>query len=230
MIFPSLNLETTLQVDDKTRFIAENSFAVSEIISDVLIEAETGSGFVSIYNSGDSDKWHLDWAYDTDGIKNVTVRVITDLGTKDKVYDVNVLTEAVDALYSTDNDLYPYEPEISNYLPLGKNSFKYAHRAAQSKILAYLDEQRIWKNNTERFDKFDILDKEEFSRWSLFQTLLIIFEGSQVSVGDLFQEKKEEYEKEMKTARSRGALRLDFDGDGNNDLPTTITSTRLVRR
>ena len=105
------------------------------------------------------------------------------------------------------------------------------HRASQKKILAFLDEQRIWKQNGERFTKTDIVDKEEFRRWSMFQTLLIIFESNQVSLGDLYQEKRLEYENEMRQARNRASLRLDLDGDGEVDeVPYNIRTTRLVRR
>lgn len=230
MIFPSLTLESVLQVDDKTRLIASMSFVTNdETITDVEIQPEASESFISVFNSGDDDRWYLDWAYEIDGLKDVSVRVTTDLGTRTKTYSIDVLTEEVDALFSNDNDLFPYEPTLNNYLPVGKNTFIYAHRAAQNKILAYLDEQRIWKNDGERFTKFDITDKEEFNRWSVFQTLLIIFEGSQVSTNDLYQEKKLEYEKEMLSARNRASLRLDFDGDGELEI-ANIRTTRLIRR
>ena len=230
MIFPKLNLETTLQVDDKTRLDASLSTASGETISNVEIKPEATESFISVYHA-DSNKWYLDWAYETDGLKTVEVKVTTNLGDKTKTYDIIVLTEEEDALFSYDSDLYPYEPNLLKYLPKGKNTFIYAHRAAQKKILAYLDEQRIWKKDKTRYTKEDIVDKEEFNRWSIFQTLLIIFESSQVSNGDIFQEKKMEYDKDMREARNRSALRLDADSDGNTEeIPYDIRTTRLIRR
>lgn len=231
MIFPSLTLERVLQVDDKTRLDAKLSFeSNNEPITDVEIEPETGAGFVSIYNSN-KEKWFLDWAYETDGPKVVSVRVTTATANRTKTYDLSVLTKEDDALFSDDNDLFPYEPNIHKYLPRGKNSFLYVHRAAQDKIIAYLDEQRIWKKDGTRYTKTDVMDKEEFRHWSIFQTLLIIFESGQVSNSDIFEEKRMDYEKDMRAARNRAALRLDADGDGNIDqIPYNIRTTRLVRR
>lgn len=232
MRFPSLTIETVVQVEDKTRLSAVRSFANNgETITDVEIEPEAGEGFISVFGSGDEDKWYLDWAYETEGIKTVSITLTTDIGTKTKTYDINVLTEEEDCLFSSDNDLYPYEPNIHKYLPRGKNSFIYVHRAAQTKILAYLDEQRIWKDDRTRYTKDDIVDKEEFKRWSLFQTLLIIFESIQVSNADVFEEKRQQYEIDMREARNRAALRLDADGDGEvDDPPYDLVTTRLIRR
>lgn len=237
MIFPSLALETTLQVDDKTRLNASLSFATTgETITNVEIEPEALVGFISVFNT-DNEKWFLDYAYETDGIKAVTVRVTTNAGTRSKVYNTDVLSVDNDALLSSDSDIYPYEPDINRYLPVGKSSFLYAHRASQTKILAYLDEQRIYKQNFERYTKQDLINitdpdfKEQFRLWSLFQTLLIIFEANQINVGDIYQEKRAEYEREMKQHRNRASLRLDSDGDGVlDDTPTNIRSTRMVRR
>lgn len=239
MLFPKLSFETVMQVDDKLRLDATRSFANdSENITDVLIEPEAGNGFISVYNAGNTSKWYLDWAYETDGFKDVSVKIVADSGDKTKTYiaAINVLDEDTDALLSTDNDLYPYEPDILNYLPRGKNSYIYAHRKAQERILAYLDEQRIWKADNSIYTKQDLVDlgsdlKDQFKQWSTFQTLLIIFESVQVSNADIFQEKKLEYENLMRQARNRSSLRLDQDGDGVIDqVPYNIRSTRLIRR
>jgi hypothetical protein len=234
MIFPKLTLETTMQVDDKLRLDASLSFATSDsgTITDVEIKPSVSDSFISVFVQDEPEKWYLDWAYEADGTVNPEVRVTTDApDNRTKTYEITVLTEEEDALFSSDNDLYPYEPDILRYLPVGKNSFIYAHRAAQKKILAYLDEQRIWKEDRSRYTKEDIADKEEFRRWSLFQTLLIIFESIQIASDDVFQEKRQEYENEMRQARNRSSLRLDADGDGTTDItPYNIRSTTLVRR
>ena len=239
MLFPKLTFETVMQVDDKLRLDASRSFANDdENITDILIEPESGAGFISVYNNGNTSKWYLDWAYETDGFKDVSVQIIADSGSKTKSYmaAINVLDEDADALLSTDNDLLPYEPDILNYLPKGKNSYIYAHRKSQERILAYLDEQRIWKSDNSRYTKQDLVDlgadiQDQFKQWSTFQTLLIIFESIQVSGGDIFQEKKQEYENLMRQARNRSSLRLDQDQDGViDDVPYNIRSTRLIRR
>lgn len=238
MRFPKLNYEKLVQIADKTRLDANQSFwSNTETIQNIEIEPDTSAGFISVYNVDDpynrDSEWYLDWAYETDGTKTISVRVTTDAGASTKSYDMEVLSETDDALFSNDNDLYPYEPTISRYLPEGKSSFLYAHRAAQSKIIAYLDEHRIWKKDGTRFTKADLVDKEEFKYWSIFQTLLIIFESSQLTVGDIFEEKRQQYGADMVAARNRGSLRLDYDGDGEIDQTSeklNTMTTRLVRR
>jgi hypothetical protein len=239
-LFPKLTFETVLQVDEKTRLDGGLSFATDdENITDVLIMPSATDVFISVYNGGDQDKWHLDWAYDTDGFVGVAIKIVADSGEKIKTYTagVNVLTEDVDALLSTDNDILPFEPKIHRYLPRGKNSFIYAHRKAQERILAYLDEQRMWKNDKSRYNKLDLSTvtdpefKDQFRQWSSFEALLIIFESFQVSSGDIFNEKKIEYTALRNGARTRSALRLDQNGDGTLDeAPYDIRTTRLYRR
>lgn len=243
MIFPKLTLETVMQVEDKVRFDASLSFIsgdAAEVITDVLIQPEATESFISVFNA-DSDKWYLDWAYQTDGMKDVIVRVESDLipAGRTRTYTVNCLSVDDDALFSGDDDLFAYEPDLMNYLPRGKNSYLYAHRKAQDKIIMYLDEQRIWKQDGSIFTKQDIAAtalndaevKEQFRFWSTFETLLTIFESIQVSNTDIFQEKKLEYQALRDQARNRSALRLDSNGDGELDqTPYDIRTLRMIRR
>ena len=239
MIFPSLSYETVLQVEDKTRLLAANSFSNgSETITDVLIRPEASESFISVFNS-DKDKWFLDWAYITDGIKTITVRVTTDItpGGRDRDFSINIITPEDDTLFSGDSDLLSWEPKILNYLPKGKNSFLYAHRKAQDLIISYLDEQRIWNSDGTRVTKEQIAGqaddeiREQFKQWSIFQTLLIVFGSIQVSDDDIFEDKKERYESYMKSARNRSALRLDLNKDGEiNSNPIDIRTLRMYRR
>lgn len=236
MMFPSLTYERVIQVDDKLRLDASLSFSPDEIITDVEIKPSAADSFISVYNSN-HDKWYLDWAYETDGVFSIEVRLTSAATTRTKTYDILVLTEEEDALLSDDNDLYAIEPTLKRYLPKGKNSFKYAHRVSQERIIAYLDEQRIWKSDKSRYTKQDLVDitdsdfKYQFKQWSTYQTLLLIFESLQLGVEDVFQEKREDYENQMRQHRNRASLRLDQDGDGVVDEgPYNIRSTRLLRR
>ncbi len=238
-LFPKITFETVLQVDEKARVDAILSFATDdESITDILIEPFVGAGYISVFNNGNKSKWYLDWAYEADGFADVSVRIEADSGNKTKSYmaGINVLTEDEDALLSNDNDLLPYETDILNYLPKGKNSYIYAHRKSQERILAYLDEQRMWKYDNSVYTKQDLVTlgsdiQDQFKQWSTFQTLLIIFESIQVSNNDIFQEKKQEYENLMRQARNRSSLRLDENNDGVIDeVPYNIRSTRLIRR
>lgn len=241
MIFPSLTLVTVIQVEDKIRLDASLSFisgGTSEVITDILIQPEASESFISVY-SIDARKRYLDWAYTTDEMKTVTVKVITDLDVvgRTRAYTINVLSAETDSLFSGDSELITLEPDILEYLPRGNNSYLYAHRKSQDLIIAHLDEQRIWKKDGERITKEDIASitdneiREQFKQWSTFQTLLLIFESIKVSGDDIFQDKKIAYTQMRNTARSRSALRLDLDGDSKIDeTPYDNRVMRLVRR
>jgi hypothetical protein len=231
-------METVLQVEDKTRISASRSFVTNDgNITDVLIKPEGSESFISVFNS-DPEKWYLEWAYITDGMKTVEVQIDTDApSSRVRTYDLNVLSKDDDTLFSGDSDLIPYEPDVLKYLPKGKNTYLYAHRKAQEIIIAYLDEQRIWNQDKSRITKEQIAAitnneiRKQFEEWSTFQTLLIIFESIQVSNEDIFQEKKINYMNLRNAARNRAALRLDLDGD--EELETTpydMFSWSLKRR
>ena len=237
MLFPNLRFENTVQLEDMLRFDASKSFvSAGNPITDVEIRADLLDNFVSVFST-DNREWFLDYAYTTSGEKTITVRLTNIDGTQERDYTVTVLTEAEDALLSSDSDVYPYEPKLDNYLPAGKSSFKYAHRAAQAKILGYLDEKRIWKNNQDRYTKEDLVTvigdefREQFRLWSMFETLILIFESSQVSNSDIFQEKKNDYTVQRNQHRNRASLSLDSNNDGKVDeYKTDIKSGVLVRR
>jgi len=242
MIFPKLSYEKLVQESDKLRLHANFSFITGdEDITDVEIRPSLTDAFVSVYDINDTnnceDVWYIDWAYALEGDYTITVRVTGSVsGAVEKDFSVTVVTEATDKLFSDDQDIFPFEPNIYNYLPSGKCSFIYAHRAAQEKILQYLDEQRIWRYDSTQnryvpFTKETIDDIAQFKRWSTFQALLIIFESNQLASNDLFQEKRSEYENEMRQARNRSSLVLDVSGDGSQELKNyNVRSTRLVRR
>ena len=239
MIFPNLSIELVLQVEDKTRLDASRSFVTAgEVVTDVLIKPEATDSFISVFNA-DQERWFLDWAYITDGFKSIEIKIETDvtpLG-RTRTYEINSLTKEDDSLFSGDADIMPYEPDILNYLPKGKNSFLYAHRKAQDIIIAYLDEQRIWKQDDTRITKQDIAAitddevRRQFKEWSSFQTLLIVFESFQISNDDVFQEKKLDYENMRNSARNRSALRLDLSGDAVLEpTPYDVRTLKMVRR
>lgn len=239
MLFPSLTFDTVLQVEDKFRLDASRSFVSDgSDVTDILIKPSSTDIFISVM-SDDSDDWFLDWAYESDGYKEVSVKIVTSSGDKTKTYlaSINVLTKITDALLSNDNDLFPLEPSLNDYLPRGRSSFIYAHRKAQERILAYLDEQRIWRADGNPYGKLDLVNvvgdefQEQFNQWSIYQTLLIIFESSQVTVDDVYKEKMNTYKSLRNTSRDRGALRLDKDGDNIvDDSHMDRFSTPLVRR
>ncbi len=64
-IFPVLETEKELQINDKTRFDATRSFiSLGETaLSNVRIKSEPIGSYISVFNSGTSSLWNLDWSY-----------------------------------------------------------------------------------------------------------------------------------------------------------------------
>ena len=235
MIFPKIKTDQLVQVSDGLRIDARKTiFRNLSDITDVEISPEDDNGspqYISVFESGDFDKWFLDYSYETAGEKTVRVKVtLADESSKEAEKTVTVISEADDKLFSTDQDITQSEPDILRYLPQGKTSFTFMHREAQRRILAYLDEQRIWKRDKERYTKDDIVDMEEFVHWSRFLVLHLIYAAKIVSQDDFFSFKAEEYKALMVSARSRATLRLDSSGDGEVDTYVDRVSTFQVRR
>ena len=228
MIFPVLELEEVLQINDKTRIDAEKTFvSVDEAaITLIEIEPEAGSGFIDV-----TSVKYLDWQYSTDGNKVISLRVTTDGSPVSSTKTLSVLTEASDRLFSSDAELLPYEPNILEWVREGRNSFLDVHRASQDGILSYLDENRIWDSEGNKLTKEAITDLQEVNDWSKFMTLRLIFEGISNAVDDIFREKALRYKELEVKARNRAAIRLDRDGDGITDeIKTDLRSTGLFRR
>lgn len=236
MIFPRINADSLVQVNDGLRIDARKTiYRDASEITDVLISPEDDltpePQYISVYSNGEFDDWYLDWVYETAGAKTARVKVIdADMNEKVIAMTINVVTEAADLLFSKDADILQSEPDILRYLPEGKTSFTFMHREAQRRILAFLDENRIWKVNSVRFEKADIVDMEEFVHWSRFLVLHLIYAAKIVSVDDFFSFKANEYEGLMKAARGRSTLRLDRNDSGEVDTLLDRVSTFQVRR
>jgi hypothetical protein len=228
MIFPNLKLESIVQVDDKTRLDGQESYITNDeaAITLIEIEPETAAGFIDV-----TEDKYLDYQYATSGDKTVSIRITTDGAPTTITKQIVVISEVDDKLFSKDSDLVTHEPDILEYVREGRNSFLDVHRMAQTRIVAWLDEHRIWKTDNSKLTKDDLTDLEEFSQWSKFLVLRYIYEGLSNATDDIFWEKRNRYMSLEEAARNRGALRLDRDGDGETD--TTLVNMRslnLVRR
>lgn len=234
MIFPNLILEDVVQVDDKTRLDASKVFVSKDeaAITAVEIEPETGAGFVSVFGSGQSKDWFLDWQYATAGTKTATCRVTTDGSPVTKTFTLEVLSVADDNLFSTDQDIVALEHDIMKWVPAGRASFKNMHRKAQRLILAWLDENGHTDTSGNRLTKEAIVDKEEVRNWSAALTLQLIYQTMSNAIDDVFMQKSKTYESLAITHRKRLILRLDLTGDGEIDTSEGIRvkSVSLVRR
>ena len=226
LIFPKIQTDKTVQVNDGLRLDATKTVYrdISEI-TDVQIDPE--NGFISVFESGNFDRWFLDWQYETEGEKVATVKVITETEEHETEVTINVITKEEDNLFSTDQDIIGSEPDILRYLPSGKTSFNYKHRESQTRIIAFLDENRIWKEDNERYTKDDIVNIEEFRHWSRFLTLHLIYRSKIVSPDDFFALKASEYGDLSKRAAGRATLRLPR--NGSEEMIDRV-STIQVRR
>lgn len=224
-IFGNLHLEEKVQENEKTRIDCTKSFVSDEAaISLVRIKPEDGGSFVTVT----SDKY-LDWAYETAGTKTATLEITTDGAAHTFTKTIEVVTAATDSLWSSDADLVQHEPDIMNYVPEGKNSFLNIHRLAQKRILAWLDEKRIWDNDGNRLTSADV-DGSDMEEWSKYLALAYINEGLSNALDDIFFEKANRYRSLAEKAASRAVLRLDLDNDGTTDEKVNNFTGLLVRR
>lgn len=228
MIFPVLELESVVQVNDKTRLDARKTYVTAGEAAVTLTEIDPGdgSGFVDV-----TATQYLDYQYATEGDKTIQLRVTTDGAPELLTKTLSILSAADDKLFSTDAELLPYENDILSYVRSGRNSFLDVHRAAQDRIVTWLDEHRIWDTQGNRLTKDNIIDIEEVNDWSKFMTLRLIFEQLSNSVDDIFSVKSSKYKAMEVEARNRASLRLDRDNDGEQDVSKTENrSTFMVRR
>lgn len=232
MIFLSCIRESLVQVNDKTRIDVSKSFVSGSGITGILIKPEASGAFVSVYNTNQA-KWYLDWAYSTAGTKVISVQATDGVTTVTQNFELEVISEANDNLYSTDEHIFAIESELKRYIPEGRNSFKNIHREAQSRILNYLDRKRIWNTNGEPYTNDQLNINNELSKWSLYEALFIIYSDLFVSVGDKFAEKINQYKELRNAERDRASLRIDKDSSGTFDGSSEIQdlkSFRMIRR
>lgn len=214
MIFPVLELEKTVQVNDRTRLDARKVYLTPDEAAITLVEIQPSASDV-FYDV--TSKKYLDWQYSTDGTAAVVVRVTTDGSPTTFSKNIEVQSEVDDKLFSSDSELLPYEPSILQWTREGRNSFLDVHRASQERILKYLDENRFWDEDGKPLTKEDVIDIEEFKDWSKFMTLRLIFEGLSNATDDIFHQKALRYRKMELEARDRAKMRVDLNNDGTVD-------------
>lgn len=222
MIFPLIETEPVVQVADKTRLSAVKSFKSNDegAFVSVKIKPEDSGSFINVTGAApfNSKNWYLDWAYTTSGTKIVTLEIVTATSTTTFTKTIGVVTEADDKLWSSDDDLVQYEPDIMNWVRAGRASFKDYHRLSQKRILEWLDNIKVWNKDGEPFTKNDItlaIANEDLKRISVFWTLEAIFGGLSNKPDDVFAVKEKAYRasrKEVLADRSR--IRADYNKDG----------------
>jgi hypothetical protein len=236
MIFPYIETEEVVQIGDRTRLDASKTYASKGLltITKVEIEPETGAGFIDVTGSKASD-WLTDWEYLTAGTKTITIKV-TDSDTPTpseytRTGTIEVLTEADDALWSTDGDLVAEEPDVLKYVRRGRNTFKDIHREAQRQILQLLD-RKGYRIQGRKIVAADLVDKSEAAEMSKYLALYMIMAGQRSQTDDVYQAKADKYMSKYQIASQRQIIGIDLDGDGtvSEGEGVNIATAKLVRR
>jgi hypothetical protein len=235
MIFPIIECDNVIQVNDKFRIKTDKTYTTpdEEAISLIEIEPDTGLGFINVTGATPvrANNWFLDFQYSTVGDKTVTVRVTTDGSPVSVTKTVTVLSAAEDYLYSQDAELVAIESDVLKYVPQGRASFKYVHREAQGQILEWLWTNGYTRSDGSRFQKQDFVDLIEVNYWSRYLTLRLIFDDLSNQTEDIFYKKSRQYESTEHLWRRKSLLKIDVNGDGIQDAfeGYNMATKRLVR-
>ena len=227
MIFIQTKTEKTVQLDDRTRLDARDSFISPDEASITLveIEPEASAGFIDVTGNK-----YLDWLYETSGEKTITVRITTDGAPVSKATTLTVSTETEDRLFSNDQDIAKLEVDIYRFLRPGRSSFLDMHRESQTIILDDLDQKGISDREGNRLTKDDIYDIQEVREWSKYQTLALIYKSVQSEVDDVYASKASMYEGMARNQQTRAFIKLDYNQDGTVDNEYNLSTTNLYRR
>ena len=237
MLFPVIDCDDVVQVNDRFRILADKSYKTPDSGSwtKVEIQPEASASFIEV--TGDltkpfpERKWFLDYQYSSAGNKVVSVRLTAGATVTTSTKTVQVLTAVQDNLFSKDDDLKAIQEDILKLLPEGKASFVYKHRAAQAYILDWLWNNGYYKGQFQQFTKSDVIDVQFISDWSTYVCLRMIYEASSNQANDIFAVKAGEMMNKEERAREKFLIKLDADGDGTlgNTEGAAVTSRRLIR-
>jgi hypothetical protein len=238
MIFGVIETENIIQVNDKVRISGVKSFVSKDedAVSLVEIEPEAAAGFIDVTGTSAKD-WYLDWSYSgvtravVVSLRITTGPVLTPTNVQTFTAQINVRTAVDDYLFSSDQDLINLEPDLLKWVPDGRSSFLNVHRAAQEKIMDWLNESGVEDVSGNKLTKAALVDLDEVRSWSRDLTLSLIFKGLQNAVDDIFSDKAKYYQSEALKRQARAKLRLDLNGDATVSLGESIdmTSRDLVR-
>jgi hypothetical protein len=214
-LFANIILDEVVQVNDKVRINGVKSFVSKDetALTAVEIKPSASDSFINVFGTS-SDDWFLDWQYSSSATETVSLKITNAGGSATITKTINVISEATDNLFSTDDDLMALESNIMDYLKAGKSSYKYMHRKAQTMILEWLDDNRIWDNDGNRLTKEDVVDVLEVREYSRYLTLALIFQDLSNETGDVYERKYNFYLKKVEDAKKKATLKLDLSGDG----------------
>lgn len=226
-IFAVLQSDHVAQVGDKTRLDASSSFASPvAAITKVEIKPATDAEFIEV---SPEQPW-LDWIYTEAGLFTPSLRVTTGEGeaavTGLGMTEITVLTEEDDRLFSSDSDLKGVVPLIYRYLPDGRASFKYAHRASQEIILDRIN--RRMKSGA-WLSAEAVANIEQVRQWSKYLTLASIYAAAQIAKDDFFFQEQARFANAASKYESATYVELKLDGSQTANAEVSFGSVPVRR-
>lgn len=231
-VFPVLETEALVQEKDKTRLDGNKSYAVG---GSAITQLEIQPSAADVFYDVTSQKY-LDWQYT---MTNPVTTPVEDFvatirinGTETVTKTIQVISEAEDNLFSTDDQLKKHEYDILRYVPAGRATFKDVHRRVQVLMLDWLSKEGWVDDFAERITKERFKKLEEVQNWSAMYALQLIFEGLSNAIDDVFMDKSRRYARLASEFRDRSVLRIDTDRSGEVDLHEglDIRTAIVVRR
>jgi hypothetical protein len=225
MIFTNVKSEKVVQVGDRTRLDASQTFSPDdEAINLVEVSFDSGVTFLDI-----TETKKIDWVFQDAGEKIVHFRVNE---AETMLKNITVLSEADDRLFSSDEDINALESDLKYLYKDGRTSHLDMHREAQGKILEELYNRGITNKDSNRLTKADVIDTMELRAWSKYLTLYLIFNDVRKGAEDAYTEKAKLYRGLAdRASQDKQFLKIDINGDGQaDDVSLNFESISLVRR
>ena len=217
-IYPTLEIEKIVQVNDRTRVSAVKSYAdkSGDTINKVEIQLAAAGPWLDVTSTKESD-WYTDAQYTTDGDHVITVRINNDTTPVLASKTITIISEADDALFATDGDLTAEEPDVLRYVRKGRNTFKDVHRQTQIELLDIINRKGYRTLAGDKITAADAVDKTEVRGMGKYMALYMIYYGLSNVVGDIFEQKAATYWSRYLTVSDRQIIGLDLNADGKVD-------------
>jgi len=221
MLFPKADVDSLVQRYDMFRIDASKSFYTGDLadLTEVNIYPDFDNAPGTVFNlvAEEQECWILDWAYKTAADYTVKIEMKTASLTEEISYIVKAITAEEDNLISDDSMLYALESELKKYVPYGRNSWKYLHRAARNEMLDYMYRNGIYNPDGTEVLASQLKSESKLEVWSTYETLLLIYQEIKTSNSEAFNEKLVDYAEKRANARKRYKIEYDTNKDGNVD-------------
>ena len=198
-IFGNIDFDKIVQVGEKVRIDGSGSFISKDEAAVTLVRIRPTSVSAWITVSGVDktiEDWYIDWVYLFAGNFDPEIEITTNGLPISFSNIITVVTVASDNLFSKDDELKAYEPDILKWRPEGRWTFNNVHRRVQEMILTELYKNRILNSDTSKITKDQIVDIAEVREWSIYKTLFLIYAGISNKSEDVFAAKSSMYSKQ----------------------------------